>query len=102
MNLRFTKLNLKNGMVVETRVKERYIFWNNRFMSVDNDHVYIPLAIYSEDLLLSNNEKECEGDIIKVFEPVKTLSQVNTTTKIVWQRGIDVNRTKCLTIDDLE
>ena len=102
MSFRFTKSYLKNGMVIETRIKERYIFCNNRFMSVDNISVSIPLSAYNDGLLLSNDDKKCDGDIVKVFSPVEFLSQVNTTKKIVWQRDVNINLTKYVTIDDLE
>ena len=102
MSFRFTKSYLKNGMVIETRTKERYIFCNNRFMSVDNISISIPLSVYNDDLLLSNDGKKCDGDIVKVFSPVEFLSQVNITTKIIWQRDINIHITKYVTIDELE
>lgn len=102
MSFRFTKSYLKNGMVIETRIKERYIFCNNRFMSVDNISISIPLSVYNDDLLLSNDGKKCDGDIIKVFSSVEFLSRVNTTTEIVWQRDVDINYTRRVTIDELE
>ena len=102
MSFRFIKSYLQNGMVVETRIKERYIFCNDRFMSVDNISISIPLSVYNNDLLLSNDNKKCDGDIVKVFSPVEYLSQVNTTNKIVWQRDVDIYRTKYIAINDLE
>ena len=102
MSLKFTKSYLKEGMVVETRNKERYIFCNNRFMSVEDTHTTISLFLYNDDLLLSNNGKKCDGDIVKIFLPVKFLSEVNTTEEIIWQRGVNVHITKHVTVDELE
>ena len=95
------KSDLKSGMVVETRNGERYILCGDRFLSVENIRVSVPLLVYNDDLLLLYG-KECQGDIVKVFSAVEVLSQVDTTTKLIWDREIDITRTKQVTISEIE
>jgi hypothetical protein len=102
MSFKFRSLKIKDGMVLETRNKERYLLCGDRLMSVNDKLISIALSSYNKDLLLSDNGVECEGDIVKIYAPVECLSQVNSTTDLIWQRDVNVNYTKYVTIDDLE
>lgn len=96
--MEFTKANLKDGMVVETRNRERYFFCNNIFMSVDTLEVSIALTSYNDDLTLIGGSGPHDGDIMKVFSPVNFLSSVETTNDLIWSRN---SSNRLINADDL-
>lgn len=76
---KFTKSDLKNRMVVETRAGERYILVDDRFLSKTgflwlNTHTDKNGAIrqgYNDDLTMDSG---ANWDIVKVYEEVNCLN----------------------------
>lgn len=76
---KFTKSDLKNRMVVETRSGRRYIFIDDRFLSktgflwldtlYDNNHVHH--QGFNDDLTMSSG---ANWDIVKVYKEVSCLN----------------------------
>lgn len=80
----FTKDDLKNGMIVETRGGERYmvigIFAINSIRTI---------TFFSYDNNLVNENHEPDMDIVKVFEPNFNVIEnaITKTGKCLWDKG---------------
>lgn len=90
----FTKKDLKNGMVVETRNGKRYIVIDNRLLGEDGTTY---LNEYDDDLWhisLTNNE----FDIVKVFDAIDHLSVLtkdkSICLKVLFDRNENNNENK--------
>ena len=60
--INFTKKDLKNGMVVETREGNRYMVVGDSLM---RDVGYLPLSLYNDDL---REDSDSKFDIMKVYD----------------------------------
>ena len=80
--INFTKKDLKNGMVVETREGNRYMVIGDRIM---RDVGYIPLNLYTDDLREASNS---QFDIMKVYD-VQYHLNLNDNEYALWERPND-------------
>lgn len=84
----FTKKDLKNGMVVETRDKHRYIVVGDRLMGHDG---FLRLNDYSQDLcdlddLFTTKEGLSPYDIMLVFDVIPDLEIDKVAGKPLFER----------------
>lgn len=93
---KFTKSDLKNRMVVETRAGERYILVDDRFLSktgflwlnthADKNGVFH--QGYNDDLTMSSG---ANWDIVKVYEEVNSLNIDDDhplySLSLLWERN---------------
>ena len=80
--INFTKKDLKNGMVVETREGNRYMVVGDSLM---RDVGYLPLSLYNDDLRENNNS---QFDIMKVYD-VQYHLNLNDNEYALWERPND-------------
>lgn len=79
----FTKADLKEGMVLETRRGRRFMVVNGNGIGLDT---YLSLDDYADDLLCNNTDS---GDIMKVFKvngggaPFKHMLNIGS---LIWER----------------
>ena len=83
----FTKSDLQNGMVVETREKERYMVVGDKII---NDYGFMALSSYEENLTLTVKltEGDDDFDIIKIYDKVTSFNRMNYLEELtlLWER----------------
>ena len=87
----FTKSDLQNGMVVETREKERYMVVGDKII---NDYGFMALSSYEENLTLTVKltEGDDDFDIIKIYDKVTSFNRMNyleelrLLCRLLWER----------------
>ena len=77
------KSDLRNGMVVETRHKQRFLVFDDKLLG---QHENIRIKEYNEELWFGN--KYSYGlDIMKVYAEVMDLKELDDDTKrLIWER----------------
>ena len=80
----FTKVNLKNGMVVKTRDRNKYLYMNNKMIG---EHLGFSITEYDKNLL---SEHFASLDIVEVYsvnwEDVNIFEDIFNNLKLVWSR----------------
>ena len=78
----FTKSDLQNGMVVETR-EDRYMVVGDKII---NNYGFMNLRSYEENLTLT--EGDDDFDIIKIYDKVTSFNKMNYLEKLrlLWER----------------
>jgi hypothetical protein len=79
------KSELKNGMVVELRDGRRYIVVGDELMC---DIYFISFRSFDENLLAEYGLKEY--DIMKIYNQVRSLNEIETTKDLLWKRPKEV------------
>ena len=82
----FTKSDLQNGMVVETREKERYMVVGDKII---NNYGFMNLSSYEENLTLT--EGDDDFDIIKIYDKVTSFNKINylEELRLLWERKVE-------------
>ena len=84
---KFGKMDLKTGMVVETKGNGVYLVFGNRLISFSG---YEPLSYYNEDLSHSTNN---DFDIIRCFDISDTVYSVGSLCthigSLLWERRLE-------------
>ena len=80
--LEFTKADLKDGMILETKSGEKFMYMNGKGIGTRS---FILLGSYTNDLLLKRN---AEYNIVKVFEQsvCGSFEQVLEFGHLIWER----------------
>lgn len=80
------KTNLKSGMIVESRGGERFIFVDNRLLSIKH---WMKLETYNDDLLVNRTGLE-SLDIVKIYKPKEAnldLLLGEKELELIWERN---------------
>jgi hypothetical protein len=82
MKKEFTKSDLKNGMVIETREEERYMVVGDKFI---RNNGFMRIKTYQENLKYTSDN---DFDIIKVYDRVTSFNQMNYLEylTLLWER----------------
>ena len=98
-NKEFTKADLKDGMVVEYRDKDRFLIFGHKLLNGNN---FDYMDDIEDDLTDKKYKNKC-FDIMKVYkvniENVKKLSDIfnNENLELIWER----NEIKHMTVDEM-
>ena len=86
----FTKSDLQNGMVVETR-EDRYMVVGDKII---NNYGFMNLHSYEENLTLT--EGDDDFDIIKIYDKIKSFNKMNylEELRLLWERKDEMETKK--------
>ena len=78
----FTKSDLQNGMVVETR-EDRYMVVGDKII---NNYGFMNLSSYEENLTLTGGDDDF--DIIKIYDKITSFNKMNylEELRLLWKR----------------
>jgi hypothetical protein len=90
MKKEFTKSDLKNGMVIETREEERYMVVGDKFI---RNNGFMRIKTYQENLKYTSDN---DFDIIKVYDRVTSFNQMNYLEylTLLWERKDEMETKK--------
>ena len=86
----FTKSDLQNGMVVETR-EDRYMVVGDKII---NNYGFMALSSYEENLTLT--EGDDDFDIIKIYDKITSFNRMNYLEehRLLWERKDEIETKK--------